>query len=66
MPWEVKCLLEEHEGLSLTAQHPCESLVWRLTSITSALEVGGRRDGPHLRSSVPDRKKKSKWKVISE
>lgn len=27
MPWEVKCLLEEHEGLSLTAQHPCKSLV---------------------------------------
>lgn len=42
MLWEVKCLLEEHEGLSLTAQHPCESLVWRLTSITSALEVGVR------------------------
>lgn len=42
MPWEVRCLLEEHEVLSLNAQHPCKSLVWRLYIYNLSTGGGGQ------------------------
>lgn len=56
MTWKGKCLLSDHEGLSLNAPHLCKSLVWWFTSTTSALEVRAGIGGPRLCSNVTEKR----------